>query len=103
MTDSIIACPVDGMIFTPPRKANLIKKIISIEIIHVRIMESVMTNLPIENTPVDEELTPPPWPAQYAILGNSVGLVRISTNLAKQLFHILITDDQCCPYEKHFS
>jgi hypothetical protein len=61
MTDSIIAWPVDGIIFVPPRKANLTKKIISIEIIHVRIIESVMANLPIENTAVDEELTPSPW------------------------------------------
>ncbi|MDR1233052.1 MAG: hypothetical protein LBJ75_02215 [Puniceicoccales bacterium] len=61
-----------------------------------------MTNLPIENTPVDEELTPSPWPAQHAIFGSSTRPIRININLTKQLFNILITDNQYRPYEKHF-
>jgi hypothetical protein len=95
ITNSMIAWPVEGIIFTPPLRANLTRKIINIEIIHVRIIESVITNLPIENIVVDEELTPSSWPAQYAILGNSTRPVRININLTKKLFNTLITDHQC--------
>jgi hypothetical protein len=66
-------------------------------------MESVMTNLPMENTSVDEELTPSPWPAPHAMFGNGTRPVKINTNLGKQLFNVLITDNQCFSHEKHFS
>jgi hypothetical protein len=92
ITDSIIAWPVEGMIFTPPLRANLTKKIISADTIHVRIIESVRTNLPTENTTVDEELTPPSWLEQYAIFGNNTNPPRISINLVNRLLETLGTN-----------